>query len=128
MKRSPLNRSTPMPRGNGPKRSAPKKRRAVSPASPAQREKMRGRGCLVCAREPVHPAHLIDRSIGGDDNALAVVALCPEHHRAYDEGSLSLLEHLEPWHREEVAHAVMTVGLVMALQRLTNEKWTPVES
>jgi hypothetical protein len=108
------------------RRSAPKRRRkSISPASPEQREKVKFAGCVVCQNEPCHPAHLIDRSIGGDDNPLAVVPLCFLHHREYDDGRLSLLEHLEPSHREEVAYAVKTVGLVMALQRITNCRWQP---
>lgn len=86
---------------------------------------MRGKGCVVCDQGPCHPAHLIDRSLGGDDHPLAVVPLCPAHHRAYDEGGLSLLEHLEPRWRDELAHAVRLVGMVAALQRVTNERWQP---
>lgn len=99
--------------------------RSISPATPQQRDKVRERACIVCTDGPCHPAHLIDRSIGGGDDVLDVVALCPTCHRAYDDGQLSLLEHLEPHWRTELAAAVERVGLVAALNRITNERWTP---
>jgi hypothetical protein len=74
----------------------------------------------------VQPSHLIDRSLGGDDDPRAIVPLCPQHHREYDDGFLSLVEYLEPYYREEVAYAVLTVGIVRALERLTNERWAPL--
>lgn len=94
-------------------------------ASIAQRRKVAGQSCVVCGDSPCHPAHVIDRALGGDDDPRAVVALCPPHHRAYDTGRLSLLEHLEPRHREELAYAVSLVGLLAALRRLTNQRWCP---
>jgi len=44
--------------------------------------------------------------------------LCWMHHRAYDEGRLGLLPHLEPQWREEVVHAVVHLGLIGAVRRL----------
>jgi hypothetical protein len=128
VKRSPL-RSDPAKtadwqrRSRKPlKRSAPKKRsRGVSPASPAQREKIKDRACIVCRSTHVHPAHLIDRSIGGDDDARAVVPLCPNCHRQYDEGTLDLLPYLEPHWRDEAAYAVQLIGLSRAYRRISNE-------
>lgn len=105
--------------------STPRRRRPVSPASPGQRAKIHGRACIVCAQGPCHPAHVIDRSLGGGDDPLAVVPLCPTHHREYDDGFLSLLEHLEPHHRDELAHAVQTFGLLRTLERVTNQRWAP---
>ncbi len=106
------------------KRSAPKPRRApVSPASPAQRARVKGKACIVCAQGPCHPAHLIDRSLGGGDDPRAVVPLCPLHHREYDEAGLDLLRWLEPRYREELAYAVELVGLVATLRRVTNDRW-----
>lgn len=122
MKRSPLQRRTPLRRV--PPRAP---RRAISPASTAQRDKVRFQPCIVCGVEGVHAAHVIDRSLGGDDDPRAVVALCPPHHREYDDGRLSLLEHLEPHYRDELAYAVRTVGLIAALERVTNERWQPVQ-
>jgi hypothetical protein len=128
VKQTPLQRKTPLKRTPLKARtdSSFTKRRAISPASVAQREKISTECCVVCGGEFVHPSHLIDRSLGGDDDARAVVALCPIHHSEYDDGFLSLVEHLEPHYREEVAYAVMTVGIVRALERLTNQRWAPV--
>lgn len=112
----------------GKKREAPKRRDSISPASPEQREKVMGRACIVCRGHAgsCHPAHLVDRAIGGDDDPRAVVPLCPDDHRAYDEGQFDLLPYLEPGFREEVAYAVELVGLLAALRRITNDRWVPV--
>lgn len=104
--------------------------RGISEASSEQREKVKGKPCIRCRKPgPCHPAHLIDRSICsvGADDALAVVSLCPSCHREYDEEDLSLLEHLEPHHREELAFAVERVGLLTALFRISGETWAPVD-
>ena len=94
-------------------------------ASPAQRAKVRDERCVKCGESPCDPAHTISRAMGGDDDPRCVVPLCREHHRAYDTGQISILEYLEPRFREEVAYAVTLVGLVTALQQLTNERWSP---
>jgi hypothetical protein len=94
-------------------------------ASPAQRKKVRLVPCIRCGRDGVHPAHVIDRSLGGDDDPRAVVPLCPECHRLYDVGAISILEHLEPHYRVELAYAVELVGLITAIERITNERWAP---
>jgi hypothetical protein len=67
--------------------------------------------------------HLIDRSLGGDDDPRAVVPACWRCHRLYDEGRLSLLEHLERRYRAELAYAVELAGLLGALRRITNARW-----
>jgi hypothetical protein len=120
MKRSPLERRTPLAR-----KPSTLKRGPVSPASPGQRAKVTDRACVVCAHGPSTPAHLIDRSLGGDDDPRAVVPLCFRCHRAYDDGTLSLLEYLEPRFREELAYAVELVGLLGTLRRVTNTHWVP---
>jgi hypothetical protein len=78
----------------------------------------------VCGASQTDAAHLIPRGLaddgGGDPRA--VVPLCREHHRAYDEGGLSLLGFLEPRYRDEMAFAVSRVGLVSALRRITNDR------
>ena len=118
------------PKG-GPRRTPQKPRRAaISPASPAQRASIKDRACIVCRGHAghCHPAHIIDRSLTteGQDDPRAVVALCNSCHRAYDEERLSLLEHLEPWHRDELAYAVKRVGLLSTLYRVTNDRsWRP---
>lgn len=99
--------------------------RAISPASPAQKLKCAGAPCVVCAESPCDPAHVIPRSMGSGDHPLDVVPLCRRHHRAYDSESLDLLPFLEPRWRAEVAQAVRHVGLVAALQRITNARWSP---
>lgn len=118
---------TELKRGSKPlSRKAPaKRRRAVSPASAAQRAKVHEAPCLVCggAWGVSEPAHLIDRSLTtvGQDDALAVVPLCRVDHEAYD-GGLDLLPFLEPAYRAELAFAVFRVGLVTTYRRVTNRR------
>lgn len=120
-----LSRSTPLERSTGPQRkSAPKRSRAISPATDAQREAVHGRACIVCAKGPCDAAHLIDRSLApaAGDDTLAVVPLCRSCHGEYDDGSLDLLPYLEPRWRDQVAWAVNTVGLMVALKRITKRR------
>lgn len=107
-------------------------RRAVSPATPAQRAKVRDATCVGCGGrmqcgDRCHPAHLIPRGVTtvGQDDVLAVVPLCPDCHRRYDEGELDLLPMLERRCRPELAFAVMRVGLMSTLRRVTNHRWSP---
>ncbi len=91
---------------------------------------MHDHACLVCRGHAgaCHPAHVIDRSLCGEgaDDPRAVVPLCPEHHRAYDDGAggghLDLLPYLEPHHRDVLAFAVERVGLIATLRRVTNDR------
>lgn len=105
------------------------KRSTFTPASPAQREAIRSRPCLVDASHdgPIHPMHLIPRGMlaEGQEDPRAVVPGCAVCHRAYDSGELSLLEHLEPRFRVELAYAVERFGLVSTLRRVTNERQDP---
>ena len=113
----PLRRATPLAR------RTPLQRRALAPASAGQRAKVAGRPCLVCAlRVAVDPAHLVPRGLGGCDEPDCVVALCRVHHRAYDRGELDLLPYLEPTARREAAHAVLHLGLIGALRRLSGRR------
>ena len=112
----------PLARSQMKRTAAKPKRQAVSPASPEQRAKVSDQPCIVCPAEHTHPAHLIDRSIRGDDDPRAVVSLCPEHHRAYDELGLDLSPYLEPNHRAEAAYAVELIGLERAYRRITNAR------
>jgi hypothetical protein len=98
------------------------KRRAISPASTDQREAVRDRACVVCRQGPCDPAHVIDRSIGGDDHPDAVVPLCRTCHTAYDEGGMDLLPYLEPHYRDAQAYAVSLVGIARAYDRITNSR------
>jgi hypothetical protein len=109
------------------KRGASNPRRSpIGRASDEQRAKVRHRACIVCAYAgPCHPAHIVDRAIGGGDDPRCVVPLCPHDHRLYDTGQLDLLPFLEPHWRDELAHAVELLGLVRALERVTNCRWRP---
>jgi len=135
MKRTPPRRMTPLRGGDPPQRRTPLARstslrpgpwtrsgtrgRAMA-ASDAQRAKVVGRWCVVCRQtKGITPAHLTPRSLGGCDDPDCVVPLCWMHHRAYDTGRLELLAHLEPRWRVELAHAVLHLGLIGALRRLT---------
>ena len=109
------------------------KRRPISEATPAQREKVRTSYCTasgdgLCVG-PMDPAHLLPRTATtvGQDDPLAVVGLCRYHHEAYDaQRTLDLLPHLEACgYRAELAFAVMRVGLMATLRRVTNSKWSP---
>jgi len=92
-------------------------------ASPAQRVKVRDSVCRICGASEVDPAHVIARARGGCEDALCVIPLCRRHHRAYDhERTLDVLPALT---RDEQAHAVSHAGLVSALERTTNERWSP---
>lgn len=108
---------------NGTDAATTARRSGFTPASEPQRESIRKKGCIVCGSTECDPAHIIDRLMGGDDDPRAVVALCRHHHRDYDDGHLSLLELLEPHYRAELAYAVETVGLITALERITNDRW-----
>lgn len=106
-------------------RRKPLRRAPVSPASPAQRAKVAGQGCLVCGARPVDPAHLVPRALGGCDEPDCVAPLCRAHHRAYDRGELNLLPHLEPTRRCELAHGLLHLGLVGLLRRVSGTRWYP---
>lgn len=94
-------------------------------ASPAQREAVRGRPCLVCAGEPVDPAHVVARSLGGCNHPDCVAPLCRRCHSAYDQGRLDLLPHLEPAFRVQLAHAVSHLGVLGALRRISGPGFHP---
>lgn len=124
MKRTELKRRTPLRRV--PPRAS---RRAISPATPEQRAKVRDLACIVCGQGPCDPTHLVDRSLApsAGDDIRAVVPCCRRCHRAYDDGDLDLSPYLEPRWREEVAWAVEAVGLFRALRRITGRHWTAIE-
>jgi hypothetical protein len=128
-----LRRRTPLKRKSAPRgaawleRRTPLERTPVSPASAAQRAKVRGLACLVCGGRPVDPAHLVPRSLGGCDHPACALALCRACHAAFDRGRLDLLPHLEPDHRAEPAHALSHLSLLALLRRLTGTRWAPAE-
>lgn len=98
---------------------------------PAQRDAVRGRKCAVteCWVDECDPAHLISRGFlpDTDGDPRAVVPLCRRHHDEYDGArTLSLLEHLEPSFRAELAFAVERIGLITTLELVTNQRWRPL--
>lgn len=136
VKRSPLTRRSPLKRKAGLARRMELARTAmsqrpkpISPATPEQRLAVAEKACIVCAKGPCDPAHLIDRSLApswGDDPRI-VIPLCGLCHYFYDHDELDLSPHLEPRYREQVAVAVEAVGLFRALNRITGKRWAPVE-
>jgi hypothetical protein len=122
-----LDRRSALRRSGRLRRRTPLRRSAVSPASPAQRAKVAGRGCIVCGRRPVDPAHLVPRSAGGCDEADCVVPLDRRCHRAYDRGELDLLPYLEPRYRAELAHGLLHLGLLGLLGRASGTRWVAKE-
>lgn len=123
MKRSPLKRTDSLTRTAGLSRRAPSKRRGFTAASTAQRERVQDRRCVVCGTSEIEPAHLAARAQGGCDDPLCVIALCRWDHRLFDDNAIELLPRLEAAGlREEIAHAVVHLGLIGALHRLTLER------
>lgn len=104
---------------------SPMKRTNGFAASQRQRAAVANKICIVCAEHRGEPAHVIDRSMASDNQGdpLAVVPLCRACHRSYDTGRLDLLPYLEPYYREQLAFAVEQVGLITALERITNQRW-----
>ena len=101
--------------------NAPRRRATVSLASPAQREK-KATGCrlhgLACG--PTDAAHIVDRSLGGCDDAACTIPLCRTAHEAYDAHELDILPLLT---YDEQAHAVGHLGILRALERITGSEW-----
>jgi hypothetical protein len=123
-RRTPPPRTTPLRPGPWRKATAPGRagQRPPLAASEAQRRKIVGGACIVCLQtKGITPAHLAPRTLGGCDDPECVVPLCWMHHRAYDTGKLELLPYLEPRWRAEIAHAVLHLGLIGAVRRLSPE-------
>jgi hypothetical protein len=119
MKRTPLRRRAKLRARKPLRRTAPLQRTPALAATESQRAAVAGRPCIVCgATHRIDPAHVIPRSLGGCGDPLCVVPACRSCHRAYDEGRLDLLPHLEPAWRAQLAHAVGHVGLIGALRRI----------
>jgi len=126
-------RRSELTRGPGPKRTTPKRGRGFA-ASEAQRQKIHAHAvCVVCGRDAfevrIDPAHVVSRTHSPEESPLDVVPMCRAHHDEYDlDRTLDLLPYLEPHHREELAQAVRRVGLLTALQRITNQRWRPEDA
>ena len=86
----------------------------------AARAKVDREGCCrVCGiGGRLEAAHIIPRSLGGEQREESIVPLCPACHRAYDGGRLDLLPYLT---FEEQAEAVRVLGMSRAMRRISNE-------
>ncbi len=109
------------------RRSSPPKRKPVSPASTAQREKVRDALCLITGQRGCDPAHVIPRSQGGCDSPDCVIPLSRQAHRAFDSGDLDVLPAMiAAGMVAEMAHALEHAGSPLTLlERLTGERWVP---
>jgi hypothetical protein len=132
VKRSPINRGTALLKRTALKRSAkpltrtqelvrrtPLKRAPFSPASPAQRAKIKGQRCVHCGRPATDPMHLWPRGKGGCDDPQCVVPGCRSCHRLFDAGALDVLADLVRDFKPEIAHAQLHTDPVSLLARLT---------
>jgi hypothetical protein len=116
--------STFQAQGSG--RSRPK-RKSISPASPAQRAKVKAQVCAVCQAEHVDAAHLTPRGFRGCDSEDCVIGLCRAHHRAFDDGALDLLPFLSGGGFEaELAHMQGHYSDPLSVVfRLSGCRWIP---
>jgi 5-methylcytosine-specific restriction endonuclease McrA len=72
--------------------------------------------CRVCRSwRGIEAAHIIPRSLGGEQKPDSIVPLCRQCHQAYDEFDLDILPHLT---KDEQAEAVRVLGITRALARL----------
>lgn len=109
-----------------------KKRPSFTPASKAQRAKVRDEGCAMYRYDlgcigAVQPAHVVARSKGGCDAADCVLALCEFHHRQFDDGHLDLLRVVSaswPLFRAECQHALEHLNPVELVEQLANDRVT----
>ena len=133
MKRSPLGvGKKSLERGSTFKPSAvPKKTRrdGFTPASKAQRAKVRERGSIISGEWPCDAAHLTPRAWGGCEHPDCVIPLTRLEHRAFDDGRLDVLGALIAhgcW--AELAHAVLEhhVDPIALIQRCTGVRWAPL--
>lgn len=125
-KRSP----EPIKRTQMPRSPSSAKRKPIAVASKEQAAKRNAGVSIVSgATVGLDAAHLCSRALGGCEDALCVVPLTRAEHRSFDEGGLDLLPYLVPHHVDEIAHALRHYrgDLIALLERLTGEKWMPVE-
>jgi hypothetical protein len=100
----------------------------ISPASEAQRSKVRGDVSIISAKGPCDPAHLWDRRLGGCDDPLCVGPLTRFEHRDFEEKRLDILPALiAGGYFAEMAHVVEAhqVSPKRLLERLTGEEYLP---
>ena len=118
--------------GQTVKATAPAKagRSGFTPASKPQRAAITDRPSLMPGQGPIDPAHITPRANGGCDDPLCVVPLHRTAHRAFDDGDLDILGAMIAnglW--AEMAHAIEAhqVDPISLLQRLTGQRWAPVD-
>lgn len=87
MKRTPLNRRTPLKKANR-KRQRARFERAYG--SPANVERIRNTPCVICGRTPSEAAHVRSRGAGGTWRD--IVPLCSEHHREQHQVGIATFE------------------------------------
>jgi hypothetical protein len=109
-------------------RSSKRKRPSFTPASPAQRAKVRDAISIVSGEKPCDASHLTARAHGGCDDPLCVVPLTRLEHRAFDAGDLDILPYLIAhgfW--AELAHAIQAhhVDPLSLIHRTTGVRWAP---
>lgn len=83
------------------------------------KKRMEGR-CRVCKSEHgLDAAHVVPRSLGGDEHPDATVPLCRTCHTRFDQHQLDLLPYLT---KPEQAHAVQLVGMASAWHITTGQR------
>lgn len=87
--------------------------------APLEKKAAEGR-CRRCkSRMELEAAHVIPRSLGGDEHEDATVPLCRTCHTLYDSRKVDLLPFLS--HAEQ-AHAVSLVGMFTAYHVITGQR------
>jgi hypothetical protein len=132
---TPLERHTSLKRGSGLKRrktqfergSTRLKHGPLGHCTEAQKERVGDLACIVCGEHAgdCHPAHVIPRAVlprKVADDPRAVVPLCFECHRLYDNDEIDLSSHLEPRWRDSQEWATGAVGLWRAVRYITGTR------
>lgn len=125
LKRSELERKAPLNRSSRKPRRSP-----LGHCTPEQKERVANQVCIVCGEHfnACQAAHVVPRghpkmgAVAADD-VRAVVPLCNEDHRSFDEGKIDLLPHLESAWRDSQEWAAGTVGLASAMRSITGDRF-----
>jgi len=117
-------KQTPLKRTQMARKPSTLKRSPVGHASASQKGKVLAQGARIhwATSEPVDPAHITPRSLGGCDHSDCVIGLTRSSHRDYDAGELDILPYLT---LEEQGHAVSHLGILGALKRTTGDNYVP---